>query len=270
MKAYCVQVLHLSEDAASKRVQVARKGWFLPVIFEAIADGRVHLSGMNLLVPFIDDENVHELIEAATHRTYRDIELMLAERFPQPEPGEDIAEANVNAAPHLRDRSGVKPIAPGRFVVQFTINDLDRERLEHALQLMSHRNPRGNLAFLNMTALELLIEQMEKDRFAEADEPRECEAPSADRDPPSPATRHIPAHVKREVWKRDGGVCTWISPTGRRCGSRWMVEFDHVQAFALGGEATVDSVRMLCHAHNQLEAEATYGREFMERRRAAG
>ena len=29
MQAYCVKVLHLSEDAASKRVQVARKGWLM-------------------------------------------------------------------------------------------------------------------------------------------------------------------------------------------------------------------------------------------------
>src|SRR5690242_2582104 len=61
MQAYCVRVLGLSEDAASKRVQVARKGWVLPVIYEAIADGRVHLTGMRLLVPFIDEENAEEL-----------------------------------------------------------------------------------------------------------------------------------------------------------------------------------------------------------------
>jgi hypothetical protein len=82
MEAYCVRVLNFSHDAAKKRVQVARKGWFLPVIFEAIAEGRVHLSGMARLVPFLDEENVHELIEAATHRTCREIELLLAERFP--------------------------------------------------------------------------------------------------------------------------------------------------------------------------------------------
>src|SRR5829696_3133147 len=82
MRSYCVRVLHLSDDAARKRVQVALKGRYLPVIFEAIYDGRVHLSGMNLLVPFIDEENVDELIEAATHRSYRQIQLLLAERFP--------------------------------------------------------------------------------------------------------------------------------------------------------------------------------------------
>ena len=78
MKEYCVKVLRLSDDAAAKRIQVARKARFLPMIFEAIADGRVHLTGMRQLVPFIDDENVNDLIAAATHRTYREIEWLLA------------------------------------------------------------------------------------------------------------------------------------------------------------------------------------------------
>ena len=257
MTSYCIRELRFSEDAARKRVQVARKGWLFPVIFEAIADGRVHLSGMNLLVPFIDEENVLELIEAASHKTYRQIQLYLAERYPQPEPEESVRDA----APHLRSRSMVKPIAPGRYVVQFTIDEDDYERLEYALQLMSHRNPRGSLAFLNRVALELLIAELENEKLGATDDPRDGEGTSSG--------RHIPRAVRRAVWKRDGGACTYVSPTGRRCGSRWMLEFDHIHEFARGGEATVDNVRVLCRAHNQLEAEHTYGEAFMESKRRA-
>src|SRR6185503_8485584 len=107
METYLVRVLHFSHDAAKKRVQVARKGWLLPAVFEAIADGRVHLSGMARLAPFIDEENVHELIEAATHRTCRDIEMLLAERFPRAETEERVEELEGGAARHLRNRSGV-------------------------------------------------------------------------------------------------------------------------------------------------------------------
>jgi hypothetical protein len=262
MQAYCVEVLRLSEDAARKRVQVARKGWLLPAIFEAIADGRVHLSGMNLLVPFMDEENVQELIEAATHQTKREIELLLAERFPLPDPDEGVEEVSRDAPGHLRNRSGVKPIAPGRHLVQFTIGDDELERLQYALQLMSHRNPKGNLAFLNRAALELLIEEVEKEKFGATDEPRETEG--------SASGRYIPRSVRRQVWERDGGCCTFVSPTGRRCGSRWMLEFDHVQEFALGGEATVDNVRLLCRTHNQYAAECSYGAGFMEEKRTTG
>ena len=262
MQAYCVQVLHLSEDAARKRVQVARKGWLLPVIFEAIADGRVHLSGMKLLVPFIDEENVHELVEAASGRTYREIELLLAERFPQPEPDEGVEEVSGDAARHLRDRSGVKPIAPGRYRVQFTIGESDHERLQYARQLMSHRNPQGRLSVVHAAALELLIEALEKEKFGETDTPREARGSSGG--------RTIPRSVRREVWKRDQGRCTYVSPAGRRCESRWMLEFDHVHEFARGGEATVGNVRLLCRAHNQYLAECTFGAGFMDEKRGSG
>ena len=41
--------------------------------------------------------------------------------------------------------------------------------------------------------------------------------------------RSIPAEVKHEVWRRDLGCCTYVDPhTGRRCGSRFFLELDHI------------------------------------------
>ncbi len=42
MHSYCVLKLHLSEDAAYKRIQAARAARQFPVLFEAMADGRLH------------------------------------------------------------------------------------------------------------------------------------------------------------------------------------------------------------------------------------
>ena len=222
----------------------------------------MHLSGMNLLVPFLDEENVDELIEAATHRSKTEIELMLAERFPAAEIEDGVDELPPGAERYPRNRSGIKPLAPGRYLVQFTVTEPEHERLQYALQLMSHRNPRGSLAFLNRQALELLIEELEQEKFAATDEPREGNGSSSG--------RHIPSAVKRKVWERDGGRCTFVSPAGRRCESRWMLEFDHIREFARGGEATADNLRLLCRCHNQYAAECSYGAEFMEAKRRGG
>src|SRR5258705_3570630 len=46
MRAYCMQKLHLSEGAAAKRVQVARLARELPVLYPAIADGRLHMTAL--------------------------------------------------------------------------------------------------------------------------------------------------------------------------------------------------------------------------------
>ena len=45
-------------------------------------------------------------------------------------------------------------------------------------------------------------------------------------------SRYIPAPVRREVWRRDGGCCSYVDPhSGRRCGSRFLLELDHVVPF---------------------------------------
>src|SRR5678815_3666281 len=46
MKAYCVEELRFSEDAAYKRIQAARAAREFPAIFDDLADGRLHLAGL--------------------------------------------------------------------------------------------------------------------------------------------------------------------------------------------------------------------------------
>ena len=47
--------------------------------------------------------------------------------------------------------------------------------------------------------------------------------------------RAISAGVRRHVWQRDGGRCSYIDPqTGRRCNSTHLIEIDHIVPHALG------------------------------------
>ena len=75
--------------------------------------------------------------------------------------------------------------------------------------------------------------------------------------------RHIPAQVKRVVWKRDDGKCAYVGPTGKRCGSTHQVQFHHEHAHALGGSATVENISLRCRAHNIHEARKDFGEEHM-------
>ena len=78
MHAYCVGELRLSEDAASKRIQAARAARQFPLLFDALAEGRLHLAAVCLLAPHLTAENAERLVEAATHRRKAEIEEMLA------------------------------------------------------------------------------------------------------------------------------------------------------------------------------------------------
>ena len=66
---------------------------------------------------------------------------------------------------------------------------------------------------------------------------------------PGTRSRTIPASVRRAVWARDGGRCTYVGTSGR-CTERGFIEFHHRVPFAAGGETTVGNVALLCRAHN--------------------
>src|SRR5688572_10040938 len=85
MAAYCVGELHMSEAAARRRVHAAHTARAFPVLFQAIADGRLHLTAIALLSARFTTVNVDELIAAATHKTVGEIERLLVERWPQAE-----------------------------------------------------------------------------------------------------------------------------------------------------------------------------------------
>jgi hypothetical protein len=70
---------------------------------------------------------------------------------------------------------------------------------------------------------------------------------------------HIPAQVRREVWKRDGGRCQWKLHNGELCGCTEGLQFDHIEPLAFGGASTVDNVRLLCAVHNREAARLVLG-----------
>ena len=167
----------------------------------------------------------------------------------------------------LVPRPRVKPLAPERFGLQATIDRQTHDDLRRAQELLRHQVPDGNVSEVLKRALRLLVRTLEHRKCGLTERPRASRAATS----PKPGTnpRHIPAAVKRAVWKRDGGRCTFVSATGRRCDARAGLEFDHEHPVARGGTSTTGNLRLRCRAHNQLEAERAYGAEFMRNKRIA-
>ena len=64
--------------------------------------------------------------------------------------------------------------------------------------------------------------------------------------------RHIPAAVRRAVWRRDGGACCYRDPlTGVTCGSTHLVQIDHIVPVAQGGSDDIANLRLRCAVHNR-------------------
>jgi hypothetical protein len=315
MYAFCVGVLHLTEAAAYKRIEAGRAAQQFPEILCALAEGRLHLTAVVMLAPKLTPANAGELLAAATHRTKREIELLLAERFPRPDLPERIrplapaaAEATAAAPANFANSSAlptttsaaelapgrvapadeqpilgptaptpapaapgrmkepgptprVTPLAPQRFALQLTIGESTHQKLRYAQELLGHYSPTAELALVLDRALDALIAQLERAKFAATEQPRSARRPAR-------GSRTIPARVKRAVWKRDKGRCTFVSDSGHRCEEKTDLEFNHKLEFARGGEATVEEIELLCRAHNQFKAERTFGAEFMRHKRA--
>ena len=87
---------------------------------------------------------------------------------------------------------------------------------------------------------------------------------------PRRRSRNIPSAVRRAVYRRDGGRCTWKQPDGRSCGERAFLEYNHRRPFALGGGHTVENVELLCRAHNQHAAVNVFGEATMAKLRSGG
>jgi hypothetical protein len=83
MHAYCTRVLGMDDAAAYNRIYVARLARDVPVVLEWLAEGRIHLTGLRLLAPLLKRGNAVELLEAASGKTKREIEELVARRDPK-------------------------------------------------------------------------------------------------------------------------------------------------------------------------------------------
>jgi hypothetical protein len=143
------------------------------------------------------------------------------------------------------------PLAPERYKLQFTISQETHAKLRRAQALGRHVIPSGDPAEIFDRALTLLVHDLERRRCGAVTSPRAASEPVG-------GSRHIPASVKRDVWRRDEGRCAYIGREGR-CTERSFLEYHHVQPYAAGGLTATANIELRCRAHNAYEASLFFG-----------
>jgi hypothetical protein len=285
---YCTRCLHLSEHAAYGRIEAARAARKWPMILELLADGSLTLTSVCLLAKHLTADDHRQLLEAAKGKTKREIEQQIAalrplpavpsmvRKLPEPKPTAEQShsvgiaaklQVPALAAPTPPAPTGVlvgpsalptrpsvvAPLAPERYKVQLTISHETHDKLRRVQDLMRHTIPGGDPAAIFDHALTVLLADLERKKLAQTSRPRPTLASSA-----APGSRHVPATVKREVWKRDGGRCAFVGSLGR-CAERGFLEYHHVVPFADGGATTSANLQLRCRAHNAYEAQVHFG-----------
>ena len=61
MIQYCLDVLHLSEGEAYRRIAAARLSRRYPMVLSMLEDGSLHLCGLGLLSKHLDDANYEDV-----------------------------------------------------------------------------------------------------------------------------------------------------------------------------------------------------------------
>ena len=297
MFVYCVDELHFSEDAASKRIQAARAARLYPVLFTALADGRLHLTAVCLLAPHLTPETVEELVEGASYRRKSEIEDLLAARSrlsPLPPrtstaqcelPSATLAGLTEHAPAHVDE----SPVAPEHALAHV---EGSQSVPQHAPGFVSPSQHAPAHAPVSDSFCQITVRQSTRERLRYAQALLSHAMPSGDLSDvldralnlliattqkrrfgvgsrPSRRrggqTRFIPADVRFAVWERDQHRCTFVGTNGHRCHSSRFLELDHVDPRRK--ENTVEGLRLRCRTHNQLEAERVFGTEFMARKR---
>jgi hypothetical protein len=205
---YCTQALRLSEDAACNRIETAKVCRRFPVLLAHLASGAMTLSSVRLVGRHLTAENHETVIARAIGGTLREVEMLIAElaprpdaptfmrRLPRPSERPDVGDVVVAgttsvlseppaatvtvtasapptspAASAKVTRPIVKPTAPDRYRLQFTINQDTHDRLRRVQALLGREIPGGDPAAIFDCALKLLEAQLEKTKLAAVTRP---------------------------------------------------------------------------------------------------
>jgi hypothetical protein len=187
---YCTRVLRLSEHAAYGRIEAVRASQRFPVLLEMLVRGDVTMTTVCLLGPHLTPENCDEVLARARHKSKREVEEIIASLRPRPDApttlrklpehrpkrAQNIFESGAVTPPAERSIAKeelkpaapaiVRPLAPERYKLQITIGRETQMKLRRAQDLLRHAIPVGDLAVVLDRALDLLLADLERKKFA--------------------------------------------------------------------------------------------------------
>ncbi len=353
MFEYLTKRLGFSENEAYVRLSVARAARRYPRLLVEIGRGQLHLTGASLLVPKLTPQTSEDLLNHALGRSRREIEKLLATRFPAALPQPMVrklpvvpskasstgaadqvppcsvtvasppaaALAQPGAAVHTAQPTGpaesplgaparpavIQAVTADRYKLQVCLDEPTRQALQQLQDALAHTPGCRDMNAIVGQAIVHYLAHVQKRKYGlkTADTstppvgcgaaqskgtptpvavapplpppvknmsqrpPSAAAAPPAGGDSPAKAKKTgsrpaIPRAIRREVYRRDGGQCTFVSEQGRRCEQTSRLEFDHRIPWAQGGEHGVGQLRLLCAAHNRLHAQLSFGKLHME------
>jgi hypothetical protein len=236
---YCTRELGYAEASAYRRISAMKLLNSVPEYESKLKEGAITVSNLSQVQSFLKQEERQNgkiyskpeklaLLSQIEGKSYKQTERILAAISPQcaqPERQRAINEAETE--------------------IRFTAYQELMEMLERIKDLLAHKRESQSYAGLFKEMAKLTLKKLDPSLAPSqrkgAPEQKTGELASI---PPkaTSGTRYISPFVRRAVWKRDLGRCTYQHPTtGRGCESRRSLQFDHIRPFAMGGTPTSET-----------------------------
>lgn len=271
--------LGYTKSSAYRRSTAARLLARFPVIGAYLADGRLGLTTLVELRDVLEDERLVEILDRAAGRTEDQVKELVAalrprpapmdllRRLPEPRPARAVdgsgperltapaapppPEPPPAPPPPPRPAARVEPISEELRVLRVTVGRDFVADLEAVKAALSHQIPDGNLARVLHECLRRTLRDTQRRRAGAHASGKPSRARTDG--------RYLSPAIRREVWRRDDGRCTFVGADGHRCGSTFQLQFHHLQPFAKGGPTVAANLTLHCSRHNAYRAEQDFG-----------
>lgn len=233
---YCVKELKFSEGAAYRRVQAMRLLIDVPSAAQKLEEGSLSIT-------------TAAKVQSAMRKAPPDDK----ERVVESVQGKSTRETDRELAKHdsRGPREFTRWLNENEVQLTFSLEKPDFQRLEELQSLRTHVDVQKTYRVIVTDLVKLGHERWN---------PLRRNATSASKSHCGAGARSIPSALRVQVWQRDAGRCTYRAPgSPQACGSRDLVQIDHIHPVALGGKNELSNLRLLCAAHNRARAEETFG-----------
>ena len=192
-----------------------------------------------------------DLLEKVTGKSSRQTEKLLCESDPE--------------IYQIKDK--VRYLNKDQMEIKLSLDKNAYDSLERLKSLLSHKNPNMSYRELFKILLELGLNKHDPERklnkikttknlFSNIKNKATDQKTHSNKEDNNSKnikkSRYIPAQIRRVVWTRDKGQCTYICPeTKKKCGSKHLIQIDHIHPYSLGGSSELNNLRLLCVGHNQ-------------------
>jgi hypothetical protein len=234
---YCMEELGYSPGSAWRRINAMYALTDLPEIENRLEKGELTLASVSQVQSFCRREaktiqEKNEILNQVAGLSKRETERVLAQIAPLPERPERIRELGV------------------AIEIRVTLHAETLAALDQIKNLISHARPNASYAEVIEYLAKMGVKKLDPTILP----------PGENR---GGGDNSGVSGGRSQIWLRDGGRCTYVSPGGKTCGSQTFLQVDHIIPRAKGGSDDPSNLRLRCRAHNLLAAVEEFGEAKM-------